>query len=298
MKSTRAVSVCMISYNHGKFIAQAIESILSQQTDFPIELVIGDDFSTDDTYDICMHYASRDRRVRVLERDRNVGVMNNFTRTLKECGSEYVAVCEGDDYWTDARKLQKQIDFLDKNPEFGGAAHQSEVLIQDRITRLFRVDVPGVISTRDLLGARLFHTASILFKREAIDIFAGSPAVLSCDRLLNFCVSFIGPIHYTDDPMCVYRLHGAGMSSTVSVEQLKQDLNCIDYLHSVNPGFPKYRYLAYVLATIGLCRFATPAQRLRYMGLSFIFSFAGFPSNIGLYGSHLGRVLSRKLTKR
>ena len=113
---TPKVSVCMISYRHAAFIAQAIESVLAQQCDFEIELVIGDDCSPDGTGAICDEFARRDPRVRLLPRDRNLGVMANFSRTLQACRGEYVAVCEGDDYWIDPLKLAKQVAFLDAHP--------------------------------------------------------------------------------------------------------------------------------------------------------------------------------------
>ena len=292
------VSVCMIAYNHGKFIAQAIESILSQQVDFEIELVIGDDCSKDDTAAICEDYARRDARVRLLAREPNLGVMPNFVRTLSACSGQYIAVCEGDDFWTDDHKLAKQVAFLDAHPDFAGAAHQSDVLVNDLYARKFKLNVPDTLTTRDLTYGRLFHTASVIFRRPVADMFSRSPQVLSCDRLINFCMSFLGKIHYSEETMCAYRLHGGGMSSNVTVAQLKLDLDCIDYMKALQPSFPKYQYLSYVYATIGLCRKATAGQRLSYLTLSFIVSFATFPRNLSLYGRHFARAISRRLSPR
>ncbi|MBC5766916.1 glycosyltransferase [Ramlibacter albus] len=292
------VSVCMISYNHGKFIAQAIESILSQEVDFPIELVIGDDCSTDNTFDICEAYARKDPRVKLLSRERNLGVMPNFSRTLQACTGKYIAVCEGDDYWVAPSKLAIQVSFLESHPDYAGATHQSDVLIGDRVARKFKLGVPETILTKDLIAGRLFHTASVLFRREAVELFCGAPLVLSCDRLLNLCITFAGKIHYSEETMCVYRLHGGGMSSNVTVEQLRLDLSSIDYLKSIEPTFPAQQYRSYVFATIGLCQRATWVQRVYYMAVSFLLSFATFPRNLGLYGTHFIRMCSRKLSHR
>jgi glycosyltransferase involved in cell wall biosynthesis len=287
----------MISYNHGKYIAQAIESILSQETEFTIELVIGDDCSNDDTAQICEAYARHDPRVRLLSQERNLGVMPNFARTLAACDGEYVAVCEGDDYWTNRRKLSEQVAFLDSHSDYAGASHQSDVLINERAVRKFKSDVPVTLETNDLVGGRQFHTASIMFRRQAVDLFCRAPLVLSCDRLLNFVIAFLGKIHYSEQSMCVYRLHAGGMSSNVTVAQLKQDLSCVNYLKSLQPSFPRYKYLSYVYATIGLCRLATPAQRVGYMVMSFVFSFANFPYNLGLYTTHLVRIVRRRVLR-
>lgn len=289
------VSVCMITYNHEAFIGQSIESILSQDTDFEFELVIGDDCSIDGTTAICEDFAARDLRVRLLPRERNLGVMPNFTRTLRACGGEYIAVCEGDDYWTDPQKLRKQVQFLDAHSDYAGSAHQSMVMVDDAPSRHFKENVPANLGTTDLIGGRLFHTASVVFRRSVLDLFCNSPLVLSCDRLLNLCISFVGRIDYSEECMCAYRLHGAGLSSNATVKQMKLDLNCIPYLHRVQPSFPKFRYLSYVYATIGLCRAARLHQKIYYLGLSFVFSFADFPANLAFIGSRLVRAASPSL---
>lgn len=292
------VSVCMITFNHASYIEQAIQSILSQDVDFSIELVIGDDCSTDNTAVICQEFAQRDARVRLLSRERNLGVMPNFTRTLRACEGEYIAVCEGDDYWTDPLKLRKQIGFLESHQDYAGSTHQAQVIIDNVPVRQFKESVSTTLTTTDLLGGRLFHTASVVFRRPVLDLFCNSPLVLSCDRLLNFCISFLGKIHYSEESMCAYRLHGAGMSSNATVEQMKLDLNCIAYLKLLQPLFPKYRYLSYVYATIGLCRVARPDQKLYFLMLSFIYSFANFPSNLVFIGSRLFKATKARIGVR
>jgi glycosyltransferase involved in cell wall biosynthesis len=113
------VSVCMITYNHELFISQAIEGVLMQQSNFAFELVIGEDCSTDSTLRICKEYAqSHPDVIRLLPSKINLGMVPNFIRTLQVCTGEYIAICEGDDFWTDPYKLQGQIAFLGKNPEY------------------------------------------------------------------------------------------------------------------------------------------------------------------------------------
>lgn len=289
--ATPKVSVCMIAYKHEAYVRQAIESILSQEVDFPIELVIGDDCSPDGTAAICEEIAARDPRVRLLPRERNLGVMPNFTRTLLACTGEYIAICEGDDYWTDNDKLRKQVEFLDKHPNYAGSAHQATVITDGKAIRQFREDVGTDLSTDDLLGGRLFHTASILFRRAALDFFSNSPPVLSCDRLLNICISIVGDIRYFEESMCVYRVHGAGMSSLVTSEQLKLDLDCIPYLKQISPTFPHLRYKSYVHATIGLWVRTRPLEKLQHLTLSFIYSFSYFPENIFDGGKYMWKRL-------
>ena len=106
------VSVLMITYNQERYISQAIESVLSQQTDFSYEIVVGEDFSTDNTREVCREYQQRyPDKIRLLERDKNLGMAGNFLSTFKECNGQYLAVLEGDDYWVNPHKLQSQVDF-------------------------------------------------------------------------------------------------------------------------------------------------------------------------------------------
>ena len=114
------VSVKMITYNHEPYIAQAIEGVLMQKTDFPIELIIGEDCSTDSTREIVLDYQKKyPDIIRVVTSEYNVGMIKNGLRTTKSCRGKYIAFCEGDDYWTDPYKLQKQVDFLEANLDYG-----------------------------------------------------------------------------------------------------------------------------------------------------------------------------------
>ena len=118
MNNIPKVSVCMITYNHENFIREAIEGVLMQKTDFPIELIIGEDCSTDNTRKIVLEYASKyPEIIRPLLPDNNLGVRTNFFNTLNVCRGEYIALCEGDDYWIDSTKLQSQVDYLAKNKQ-------------------------------------------------------------------------------------------------------------------------------------------------------------------------------------
>lgn len=113
------VSVFILTYNQQEFIAQTIESILNQKTSFNYQLVIGEDCSTDSTRTICEKYEKENKgRIKLLPSKENLGLINNFIRTFKECNGTYVAICDGDDFWTDPFKLQKQFDFLENNPNY------------------------------------------------------------------------------------------------------------------------------------------------------------------------------------
>ena len=121
MKNT-LVSVVMITYNHEKYIQQAIEGVLMQKINFHIELIIADDTSPDQTENIVKKIIVEHPNghwIKYTKHKFNKGVSKNFTWALKQAKGKYIALCEGDDYWTDPLKLQKQVDFLEENENIG-----------------------------------------------------------------------------------------------------------------------------------------------------------------------------------
>lgn len=127
--SVPLVSVLMITYNHEEYIARAIEGVLAQRTDFPFELIIGEDCSTDSTGKIAREYAQRFPDViKLIASTQNVGGHENSHRTQRAARGKYFAWCEGDDYWHDPRKLAIQADFLERNPDYGYVFSDYDVL--------------------------------------------------------------------------------------------------------------------------------------------------------------------------
>ena len=119
------VSVVTITYNHEPYIAKCIEGVLMQKVDFPMEFIIADDCSTDGTQSICRSYAERyPELIRIITSGCNVGAVLNEQRAFMVAQGKYIATCEGDDYWTDPDKLQKQVDFLEAHPDFSVCFHR------------------------------------------------------------------------------------------------------------------------------------------------------------------------------
>ena len=121
------LSVIMTTYNHERYIAQAIESVLRQQTDFRIEIVIGEDCSTDRTRAIAEDYATQyPDAIRIITSAENVGWRKNYRRTIAAARGKYIALLDGDDYFTHRKKLQMQVDLLEANPDVGMCYGRSE----------------------------------------------------------------------------------------------------------------------------------------------------------------------------
>ncbi|MDO7172724.1 glycosyltransferase [Mariniflexile sp. AS56] len=127
------VSIFLLTYNQEHFIAQTIESILMQKTNFNFQIVIGEDCSTDSTRAICETYANKhSNKIKLLPAlEKNIGLIANYMRTIKACDGKYIAICDGDDYWIDEDKLQKQVDFLEENSDYSIVYSKLQKLFPD-----------------------------------------------------------------------------------------------------------------------------------------------------------------------
>lgn len=246
------VSVCMITYNHQSYIAEAIEGVLMQKTTFPFELVIGEDCSSDRTREICLEYQRKYPDViRLLMNEQNIGMIPNFVQTLKACQGKYIALCEGDDYWTDPMKLSEQVSFLEENNSFSASSHNVTVIYEDsnRESHSFGKDVPQIIKPDDLVGLRKFHTASVVFRKYIIEDTPLPTNITSGDRALFLLLGCHGDIAYLNKLMAVYRKNNTGISSWVTEKILKKDLNIIKWLNRIDKKVPKKQYVKYIYKT-------------------------------------------------
>lgn len=231
------VSVCMITYNQDRYVTQAIESVLMQETDFSVELVIGEDCSTDSTRAIVAEFSSRYlSRIRPLLPEHNLGMIPNFVATLKACRGQYIAICEGDDYWTDPYKLQKQVEFLESHLECSLCFHDAMVVYDDpqRVAHRHCTDNQEMISKLDdLLLQNYIPTLSVLFRR---GLFGELPSwyftLAVGDWPLHLLNAQYGHIGYINEIMGVYRVHTGGIWSwRVSAEKIHQMLPLYGHLY-------------------------------------------------------------------
>lgn len=208
------LSVLMITYNHAPFIAQALESVLMQQVGFDYEIVVGEDCSTDETRDILMKYQKMySDRIRLLLPEKNLGMIRNFAATCKACRGEYVAILEGDDFWTSPHKLQRQVDFLDSHPECAACFHNVQVVYDDgREPHLFhRKPLKLFFDQRDIVSDFFVPTCSTVFRN---GLFGDFPQwfydLPMGDWPLHVLNSEQGLYAYLDEMLASYRVHGGG----------------------------------------------------------------------------------------
>ena len=120
MNKNPIVTILMPAYNHERYISQAIESVLAQKTNYPYELLIHDDCSTDSTLTIAQNYATKfSDKIKIFTEEENQGLLKSYKRLIEQSNGKYLAILESDDYWLDENKLQIQIDFLESNSDYG-----------------------------------------------------------------------------------------------------------------------------------------------------------------------------------
>lgn len=230
------VSICCLTYNHEKFIRQALDGFLMQQTYFPFEIVIHDDASTDNTANIIREYETKHPNLfNVLYQSTNQksiykSGMNprfNYPRTK----GKYIALCEGDDYWTDPYKLQKQVDFLEANPEYvgcyNGCKHVNEFDEVIKATRYETYNSPTAEQMLIAQGAMITHT--VMFRnliKGYPPIFEGVP---SGDTILYHLLGFHGAGKFLPDiQYSAYRVHSGGIWSSIDdLQRLKNNLSTL-----------------------------------------------------------------------
>lgn len=132
------VSIFVITYQHANYISECLDGLLMQKTNFKFEIVIGEDCSVDNTRNICEEYALKYSSINLLPTNKNLGMIPNTIRTHRACKGKYTAFCEGDDYWTDPYKLQKQVDFLETHPDYG-LVHSNYDKLYEKTGRLVKM---------------------------------------------------------------------------------------------------------------------------------------------------------------
>ncbi|GAB6009257.1 glycosyltransferase [Dysgonomonas reticulitermitis] len=206
----------MITYNHEKFIAEAIEGVVMQKTSFPFELVIGEDCSTDSTRAICIEYQKKyPDIIRLRLPEKNQGMMLNWINNIESGQGKYIALCDGDDYWTDPYKLQKQVDFMEANTDFALCSHSVYTLMCEQLDENIEME-RNVLTTEDIILKDWgLLTASIFFRKDAHKTPDWYYTVKNGDYALQLIVSLSGKIKFLPEYMAVYRQHLGGMSSTL-----------------------------------------------------------------------------------
>lgn len=233
------LSVIFITYNHAKYVEKALMSVINQKTDFPFEVVVGDDCSTDGTQDILKRIASGHPEVKLNLRSENTGGRPtlNVYETTKKCTGQYLAYLEGDDFWTDDHKLQKQVDFLEDHPEYTACTHSMK-MVDENDEEITDPETLSIGSLYDWSGDFTYedycysgkwpgHYASVvsrnIYKARKYDytiLYRASD--FTDDALINLFLLMEGKIYRMDEVMSVWRYvkkSGAGNWNSIAMKR-------------------------------------------------------------------------------
>lgn len=217
------VSICIVTYNHEKYIATCLDSILNQKTNFEFEILLGEDDSSDKTREICIEYAEKypDKIRLFLHTRSNVIFIGgaatgryNFIYNLQAAKGKYIALCEGDDYWTDPFKLQKQVDFLETNEIYQLCFHSVDCTVNGEFLKTMpSYDIKDSYTVEQLFCPWFIPTCSMVF-RNNFTLPEFIYKVASGDIALHFVLAAKGDFFFMKENMGVYRIHPGGVSRT------------------------------------------------------------------------------------
>lgn len=234
------VAIHCLVYNHEPYLRDCFEGFVMQQTNFPFVAIVHDDASTDGSAAIIREYEEKYPNIiksiyetenQYSKHDGSLGRIMNAA--IDATGAKYVAMCEGDDYWTDPLKLQKQVDFMEANPEYSLCSHKVNTLIHEtgEIKNEFVVrDMPGKSTILDLADGNYIHTLSVLYRRYSgvLEQYQKMMPCLPGDYVMWMLLAERGDIYKFNEPMAVYR-YGSGVWSTSHT--IKNDMA---YLSTLN----------------------------------------------------------------
>lgn len=242
--SKPVVSICTLTYNHGPYIAEAIDSFLMQETDFPFEVLISEDCSTDNTVSIIREYEKKYptivKPIYQQENQYSKQIKMNPTFNYPRAKGKYIALCEGDDYWTDPLKLQKQVDFLEEHDDYAISGHDAFIIDENgthqKDSKLLDIEKKDFDGEDLILNKTWILTLSWLVRREAIkNIPPEYSMVLNGDK---FQISLIGHFgkskHHNDIKPAAYRMHSGGIWSLLTQKEKRDS--------QINTNFWIYRY--------------------------------------------------------
>jgi glycosyltransferase involved in cell wall biosynthesis len=227
MNNDIIVSVWTIVYNHEKYIAQAIESVLSQKCNFKIEMIIGEDCSTDNSREIIRQYHEKyPDIIRPIYNTLNVGAQANAINCINAAKGKYLAILEGDDYWIDDDKLQKQVDFMEQNPDFSACFTKAAVLneLGTENRAVYNAVDKDVFTFDDFVVPYFYFIPSpTLLYRSDLHLPGFFAHSITGDIALHLLLAGKGSIKLLPETTAVYRVHSGGLSKSAAFNERLED---------------------------------------------------------------------------
>lgn len=268
------ISILCITYNHDKFIVETIDSLLEQKTDFQIEIIIGDDCSTDNTVLEIKKYLKNNNNIKLIERSQNIGFMNNFIDTYNQCNGKYIAICEGDDYWTDNNKLQMQVDFLENNNDY--VLTHTNVFTFNNKNNLCQLKPDSYKYENNIYNKNEISTLTAVFRNFNIDFSEKWSQFMMADWPLWISLSEKGQFKYFDKKTGVYRINETGIwqngwKDKAGSERLLNEVEVLNYFLIKHSDEKKIIQNAIINRLIKVANFSnkSKAYKLNFNKLNF-----------------------------
>ena len=217
----------MITYNHVKYIERAIKGVVEQKCNFNFELIIGEDCSTDGTRNvITTHFKKYPQIIKPILQKENVGSHENFISIYKKAASDYIAICEGDDYWNDPLKLQKQVDFLEANADFVMCSHSVKTIYEDGVVEKDPfVESMEIATFEDILENHFIPSSSQVYRNGILkELPEWYKNVVSGDITIELLLAHYGKNFHINEVMGVKRKHPGGISQNYNGKLIKGKL--------------------------------------------------------------------------
>ncbi|MBQ6794542.1 MAG: glycosyltransferase family 2 protein [Clostridia bacterium] len=257
------VSIICTAFNHERYIRQTLDGFLMQKTSFPYEVLINDDASTDRTAEIIKEYEKEHGGIiKAFYQEENMYSKGVSPSTLlrSKAKSKYVAVCEGDDFWVDENKLQRQVDFLEAHPDYSLCVHSGYYAYENGVLQknLFKAfDCDKTVTTEEMISGWLFPTASLVYRRVCkksdVPVFRGNCPVGDYPTMID--LSLEGKVYYFNKPMSAYRrMSVSSVSAKVSKDpskQVKHNYAIIEMLRRLN-AYTEGKYIDAINKTIDM----------------------------------------------
>ena len=224
----KKVSIITITYNQEKFITQALDSFIYQKTNFPFEVIVSDDCSTDETQNIIKKYAEQyPDIIKPILREQNVGSEVNYIEALKMSNSKYTAICDGDDYWTDPYKLQRQVDYMEAHPDCAVSFHKMKTVYENskKMPQIIPIKMgKKQLTFKSLCLQGYIPSNTIMYRTEYLkpELKNYPEEMFPLDWFNNIMIAKHGKIGFINKVMAVYRRNEGGISYTTEKDHEKE----------------------------------------------------------------------------
>lgn len=251
MKNQIMVSVIVLTYNQEQWIAQTLDSILAQKTEYTVEVIIGEDWGTDNTRKICEEYCAKYPNVKLAPQTKNLGVTSNWHNCIRQGKGKYVMCCGGDDYWHNPNKIQLQVEYMESHPECIACHTDIDTLYMktkhlERNSKQTRGIVPpeGRIQQQILSGNPSIAAVTLCYRRTALEKYVPMDEIdnLNCPREdwpTLIILAAHGDINYIPISTATYRVGQPSISNEISYDKIRnryeRDFALTSFLYSMFP---------------------------------------------------------------